>query len=445
MSSSTRSHPNFITQLSERTESFLKVELPDYAAAQTQLTWILTLLALSSLGLLILLSRRRRRNDSTHVLVTTARTVQYGSLVAALVLAVLSPWNHTDRTVYQAPLLTESEAQELLHRAAAVAYQNYASVVSRNRTGPNNNQDPSGFLQEPLGWHKTRREAYLTTDLKLATDPFTAHDRAWLADKLDARLAPLLSRLYGISQASIRCNDLFLVRYQAGKRARLRKHVDDVDLSFNLLLSTNFTGGGTRFFNGWQQKLNNPAPENDHEFVFYHAQPRRAGTVLLHSSQVEHEGHQVDTGTRFILAGFLSVDRVNPLTSTSNRLSLFASWFHAQWVQIRLRAAHQQAKAEQKHSRSILTLWWSTLTAGAGALLLFLIEALSQHQAVELVSADHANEFIAALDEEYQNGNQPQQQRASWYRGQQLQLQMDGSVWRVWDTRRENEELFQEL
>lgn len=298
-------------------------------------------------------------------------------------------------------------------------------------------------MREPYGWHKSRKEAYLTTDLKLVSDPFVHEDRAFLSSLLDRRLARLLSRIYGIPVTSIRCNDMFIVRYDEGKRTSLRKHVDDVDISFNLLLSTNFSGGGTRFFNRLAGKLN-----NQEDVVFHHAQPQRAGQVLIHSSQVEHEGYPVETGTRFILAGFLSVDRVNPLTQRGTGLSLFASWLNAQWTQIRFRNAHHEFGQKRW---GILSRAAQNGFAVAGALLLFLLDACSKHQYIKIVQNDKAELFLSALDRQYQNQVRNGEvvindfDRASWFRGQHLHLSVDGSVSSVWETRRSNEEKFEEL
>ena len=66
----------------------------------------------------------------------------------------------------------------------------------------------NSMLNYPNGWKKDRHSSYPTTDLNLVTDPFTVEDREWLGQRLDARLAPLVERGYGIARGAIRANDV---------------------------------------------------------------------------------------------------------------------------------------------------------------------------------------------------------------------------------------------
>ena len=52
--------------------------------------------------------------------------------------------------------------------------------------------DADLLRKEPLGWRKLRHSNYPTTDLNVITDPFTPEDRAFLQEKMNARLAPLV-------------------------------------------------------------------------------------------------------------------------------------------------------------------------------------------------------------------------------------------------------------
>lgn len=68
-----------------------------------------------------------------------------------------------------------------------------------------------GYRQEPFGWQKKRHLTHPTTDLNLVTDPFTKEDLAWIQQRLDARLTPTLERIFGVTAASIRGNDVSTV------------------------------------------------------------------------------------------------------------------------------------------------------------------------------------------------------------------------------------------
>jgi len=175
------------------------------------------------------------------------------------ILMTKSPNNYySPRRVFQAPLLTLSECQTIIQMADTAAQHNYETAlqeVQQQHTDddPNNNTTREALLREPLGWQKTRHGSYPTTDLNLVTDPFSSDDRRFLSNLLDRRLAPLIARVYGIPERSIRANDMFVVRYDApnendaaadnsGKRAHLANHTDSEDVSFNILLNNNFEG-----------------------------------------------------------------------------------------------------------------------------------------------------------------------------------------------------------
>ena len=131
------------------------------------------------------------------------------------------------RAVYQAPLLTVDECRHIIDMAHAAAERNAefaskeaakqeflrgAGIISRvddeaddfiQQHQRNNNEghvvEGRTLLDEPKGWTKDRHTSYPTTDLNLVTDPFTTNDRDFLKKILDARLAPLLERVYGIA------------------------------------------------------------------------------------------------------------------------------------------------------------------------------------------------------------------------------------------------------
>ena len=66
----------------------------------------------------------------------------------------------------------------------------------------------NSIIKDPSGWKKDRHISYPTTDLNLVTDPFTTEDRAYLAERLNSRLAPVVERVFGIARGAIRANDV---------------------------------------------------------------------------------------------------------------------------------------------------------------------------------------------------------------------------------------------
>jgi len=172
------------------------------------------------------------------------------------------------RTILQAPMLTRDECNYIIDIANKAAKVNAEKaqkekdlfVLENPNFNPysslDNIRDPDTIqftkwkvlLKDPSGWHKDRHAAYETVDLNIVTDPFTAEDRTWLAERLNSRLAPLIEKGFGIFRGAIRANDIFVVRYDAANgQANLRMHTDGSHVSWNILLNDEFEGGGTRF------------------------------------------------------------------------------------------------------------------------------------------------------------------------------------------------------
>ena len=172
------------------------------------------------------------------------------------------------RTILQAPMLTRDECKHVIDIANKAAKVNAEKAQKEKDlfmlanpdfnpySSLDNIRDPDTIqftkwkvlLKDPSGWHKDRHAAYETVDLNIVTDPFTAEDRTWLAERLNSRLAPLIEKGFGIFRGAIRANDIFVVRYDAANgQANLRIHTDGSHVSWNILLNDEFEGGGTRF------------------------------------------------------------------------------------------------------------------------------------------------------------------------------------------------------
>jgi len=280
----------------------------------------------------------------------------------------------------------------------------------------------------------------------LITDPFTPEDRAFLSERFDARLAPLIERTFGIPARSIRANDLFVVRYDAaeggGHRTFLKNHTDSSDISFNILLNDAFEGGGTRF---WNRNIEQP---------FAHVQPTRPGTVLMHSATINHEGVTVTKGTRMILVGFLSVDRVDPFNTTvSTGLSWQASWGCWAWLSTKFKQEYGLVSARTAEDEQ--TGWPANNKYVRGLLSLMTIifevvnDAFGTHRVEELVSDKAADFFIHSLDQEYETKKKQSGvssiSGAIWWAGQNIFVDISGRKAKEWETRENKPENFADL
>lgn len=350
-------------------------------------------------------------------------------LAIAYLIFMTGPDNYyTTNTVFQAPLLTRAECQFVLDMANLAAEKNAHIADAASET----NETTKQWLEHPRGWNKYRHQQYPTTDLNLVTDPFAPEHRIWLKDKLDARLAPLLRRVWGIPPSSIRANDMFVVRYDEGKRTHLANHTDNGYISINILLDEDFEGGGTRFYDRSAGK------------AFAYVQPQEMGQVLMHSALLNHEGVHVEKGRRTILVGFLEVDRVNPFVENLplTGLSWYASWGSLSWLTTKLNqghdAAHRRLRSGQHHWRN--NRYIRSFMGSAQMFLNSFVSAHFQHRVYDLVDPTNRDSYLQALDTGFN-----EKDRASWFEGQQVVVDISGNVVAEMSSRRLNSHRFDEL
>jgi hypothetical protein len=434
-------------------EPYLQVNLPDYNEERARICWLWILSTFFWLVLFPLLwlpysianmatsveervakNQKKSKQKTLEVKITTvplpppALSPLYSSLglvISTIILLFYSPHNYfTSRQVFEAPLFTKKECEHVIQMAEQVALLNYKRALQDKKTHDT-------LVLPPEGWQKARHGSYPTTDLNLVTDPFTKEDRQWLSDRLDSRLAPTLSRLYGVPIKSLRAADMFLVRYDGEQRNFLEYHTDSGDISFNVLLNHDFEGGGTRF---WNRAIDQP---------FAHMHPTQAGDVLIHSAQIHHEGSPVVNGTRIILVGFISVDRVDPFTGSSTGLSWFASWGCLNWLDHKVRNSHATSldRLANPSGRQNVDVGDSKYTRG-----LFLHLTRFFRELGDRFTRHAVTKLVAEVNRQaYLNSLSVVQKGASWFKGQQIITGLDGRVTKEWKSRQNHSGSFKDL
>lgn len=387
-------------------------------------------------------------------------------LTVCFFIVASSPNNRVAaRAVYQAPLLTAEECRHIIDMSHAAAERNVelaskeaakeeflrgAGVISRvddeaddfdqrhQRQGRNDQVKGRTLLDEPRGWTKDRHTSYPTTDLNLVTDSFAPDDRAYIENILDARLAPLFERVYGIAPGAIRASDMFVVRYDYDKGQRsLRGHTDSSHVSFNVLLNDDFAGGGTRFHNRVARTYQDANPN--------------PGEVLLNNGLVYHEGLPILSGTRYILVGFMSVDRFDPITQDTTGLNIFASWLSFPWLQFQVKDAIYSSyerisdggEPKWADNKYVRNLFRDVVLAAQ-----LFGDFWAPYTLTKLVGDANASQFIQTLDDA--EGKKKEQgvayRRASWFENQNLHITLTGrTVTREWDTKKRAWGKWQEL
>jgi len=284
-------------------------------------------------------------------------------------------------------------------------------------------------LKAPVGWKKERHSSYPTTDLNVVDD-LEKGDRNYLKGLLDARLSPLLERVFGVSRDSIRAYDMFIVRYDGEGQQSLRKHTDSSHISFNILLNDDFIGGGTRYHNRADDTSTDVTPN--------------AGQILLHSARIHHEGLPTISGTRYIFVGFMSIDRKNPLTGEPSSLSWRSSWLSFPWLTVTIAEALSKTDGSSKSSSSSpsqagearggsassTTLfsnntYWNDFLVKLFHLLQVIADLASSHDVTVLVNETDHDAYIDALNVGYDERGKDLG-KSAWFDGQLIEPGFNG-------------------
>ena len=369
-------------------------------------------------------------------------------ITVLLILTLVSPYNnsYTARRIFQTPLLTNTECQDIIqmsHEAAMKNVQNY----QRYHPDDFSEEEELMLYEVPYGWQKLRHAKVPTTDLNLITDPFTYEQQQYIVQRLgQVRMAPLLSRLYGVPIRSIQARDIFIVRYDGNSTSRykLKKHTDGGDISFTIYLNTDFTGGGTRFWNRHTKQPFYLMAGGNGDGTIDERSNTDTGTVtgttdLVQPGQfsafpsiIEHEGYPTTEGIRYILVGFLDVVRYDEDGITPSGLSIYASYLNWNWMLASISTAVEKWDwdVQQYYYDPKLLRKYVTKVVVKVALLL---DRYTEHCiTMPLIQQEQLPELIEVLEQSFQNSTintttggsstavkSRISQRARWIEGQQ--------------------------
>ena len=149
----------------------------------------------------------------------------------------------------------------------------------------------------PGGWTTTRHYAVPTTDLPVHEIPQLLEFFSMI---LANRLRPLMAHQFGLGEVGVdgrdlQVHDAFIVRYDAeGGQRHLPVHTDDSSHSFTIALNDyeSYEGGGTYICSLGRSY-----------------RPSVGGILTFRGDQIQHGGDPVVRGTRYVIVGFLYVDK----------------------------------------------------------------------------------------------------------------------------------------
>jgi hypothetical protein len=243
-----------------------------------------------------------------------------------------------------------------------------------------------------------------------------------------------------IHTCSTTTKKIFFVRYDGNRQASLSPHTDSGSITFSALLSHGFEGGGTRY---WIRRgLETLGPP------FAHILPG-VGMMQTFPATIQHEGIQTTKGRRYLMIGFLDVDRVDPWTRRATGLSWFASWGSLNWAAVKIKTGKEVlwknlnagVKSWGAHSNRIRQLLQTVQNV-----LFLLPDYAYSHRLAVLVNGTNAEAYLQALDEAHlQSTAQGEFGRASWFAGQQIVVDVDGTFVENWSSRERAKDKFDEM
>ena len=134
------------------------------------------------------------------------------------------------------------------------------------------------------GWETQRHESYPTTDFDTADIPTLKFP---IQNIVYRKIVPRMAKAYDLDPLKLGISEVFIAKYAPSGQRSLAQHVDGSDFSFVVALNDGFTGGGTKFVNGSVKQ-----PD--------------MGSAVGFCGQTKHQGLAVTSGTRYILAGFMT-------------------------------------------------------------------------------------------------------------------------------------------
>jgi hypothetical protein len=134
-------------------------------------------------------------------------------------------------------------------------------------------------------WSKHRHENYATIDNEITKDWKCYHK---ILEYIENVIYKEMEKIYGTDNKKIGINEIFIIKYSMEGQRSLEFHEDGSEYSFVISLNDEYEGGGTSF------KCDNSTVKLG------------TGDCLLFSGQNTHKGNPITSGTRYVLAGFLS-------------------------------------------------------------------------------------------------------------------------------------------
>jgi len=164
------------------------------------------------------------------------------------------------------------------------------------------------------GWTTSRHTYFPTTDNEISTIPALSY---FLTNLVYTNVIPLFRRYFDIPAEILGIDEIFIVKYSSDGQRDLSPHQDGDDFSFVVSLSdpSDYAGGGTAFVGSGHVGNDSAMVDNDNEHVARGSVPvpvpvpvrAPLGSTLLFCGQNNHSGVEVTEGSRYVLAGFLSI------------------------------------------------------------------------------------------------------------------------------------------
>ena len=187
------------------------------------------------------------------------------------------------------------------------------------------------------------------------------------------------------------------------------------------------------------------------------------GEALISHAEILHEGLATTKGTRYILVGFDALDERDPFTGESTNLSIFSSWLNFSWMQVRFKEGFNDGRKSRSrilnNDDDELAGKWQYSRYAVGLFrdldqgMTTLLDRFAKFGRLKMIATKDFEPYFRAMDNAAQLRQQMEAHHgivapkralgyASWYTGQQVDVDVFGNFKAIWGSRKDNEDKF---
>lgn len=153
--------------------------------------------------------------------------------------------------------------------------------------------------------------------------------------------------------------------------------------------------------------------------------------IVMNISSSAHLLSSSLVGTRYIFVGFMNIDHKDPWTGGRTNVPTYATYFSFPWLTVSMKEFFDDERQTGGSARSgalghLSQTQQMEFVSSAIACTMLLGDYFAPHGLVKLINGDKRRQYLDDLDEFYEE-NKNQLDKSIWFKGQQINLNVDGT------------------